>query len=113
MLLRAYIIRLADGLVASRDLSSVVTDINRRFPIHFAGAKVGLLNQMVCHGDITVIKIKLRACTNVTVFVGRSVQLTLEIWRATDFVVPLHRQSRRSASSHAYTTDGRTEGGLD
>lgn len=40
MLLRAYVIRLADGLVASRDLSSVVTDMHRRFPIHFAGAKV-------------------------------------------------------------------------
>ena len=40
MLLRAYIIRLADGLVASRDQLSVVADIHRRFPIHFAGAKV-------------------------------------------------------------------------
>ena len=58
MLLRAYVIRLADGLVALRDQSSVVTDILRRFPIHFAGAKVGLLDQMDCHGDITVMKIK-------------------------------------------------------
>ena len=110
MLLRAYVIRLADGLVASRDQLSVVTDIFRRFLIHFAGAKVGLLNQMDCHGDITVIKIKSWACTYVTVFVGHSVQLTLEIWLVTDFVVPLHRQSRRPASRHAYTTDGRTGG---
>ena len=110
MLLRAYVIRLADGLVASRDQSSVVTDIHRRFPIHFAGAKLGLLKQMDCHGDITVIKIKSWACTNVTVFVGHSVQPTLEIWLATDFVVPLHRQSRRPTSRHAYTKDGRTVG---
>ena len=42
MLLRAYVIRLADGLVALRDQSSVVTDFYRRFPIHFASAKVSI-----------------------------------------------------------------------
>ena len=40
MLLRAYVIRLADGLVASRDQSSVVTDTDRRHSSLFAGAKV-------------------------------------------------------------------------
>ena len=40
MLLRAYVIRLADGLVASRDQSSVVTDTYRRHSSLFAGAKV-------------------------------------------------------------------------
>ena len=40
MLLRAYVIRLADGLVASRDLSSVVTDTDRRHSSLFAAAKV-------------------------------------------------------------------------
>jgi len=46
MLLRAYIIRLADGLVASRDQASVVTDIRRRLPIHFAGAKVSIFKDL-------------------------------------------------------------------
>ena len=40
MFLRAYIIRLADGLVASRDHPSVVTDIHRRHSSLFAVAKV-------------------------------------------------------------------------
>ena len=51
MLLRAYLIRLADGLVASRDQSSVVTDIHRRFPIHFAGAKVEVPDDFKCQVD--------------------------------------------------------------
>jgi len=58
MLLRAYIIRLADGLVASGARTSVVTDIHRRFPIRFAGAKIGVFVLPDCHGDITVTKIK-------------------------------------------------------
>ena len=40
MLLRAYIIRLADGLVASRDQSSVVTDMSVASLSLFAAAKV-------------------------------------------------------------------------
>ena len=40
MLLRAYVIRLADGLVALRDQLSVVTDIHRRLTSLFAVAKV-------------------------------------------------------------------------
>ena len=40
MLLRAYVIRLADGLVASRDQSSVVTDMSVASLSLFAAAKV-------------------------------------------------------------------------
>jgi len=40
MLLRAYVIRLADGLVTLRDQSSVVTDIRRRLTSLFVVAKV-------------------------------------------------------------------------
>ena len=40
MLLRAYVIRLADGLVASRDQSSVVTDLSVAPWFSFAAAKV-------------------------------------------------------------------------
>ena len=93
MLLRAYIIRLADGLVALRDQSSVVPDANRRFPIRFMGAKIGVSGVPDCHGDITVTEIKSVPCTNVTVFVGHSVQVAPEIWLVAKFVVPLHRQS--------------------
>ena len=97
MLLRAYVIRLADGLVAWRDLSSVVTDIHRRLSgavcPALAGAKIGVSDGLDCHGDITVTKIKSGPCTNVTVFVGHSVQVIPEIWLVGKFVVPLHRQS--------------------
>lgn len=40
MLLRAYVIRLADGLVTLRDQLSVVVDIHRRHSSLFAVAKV-------------------------------------------------------------------------
>ena len=42
MLLRAYIIRLADGLPASPDQDSVVTDSSVALPVLFAAAKVGI-----------------------------------------------------------------------
>ena len=98
MLLRAYIIRLADGLVASGARFSVVTDITVASCLLFAGAKIGVSGKLDCHGDITVTKIKSGPCTNVTVFVGHSVQVALEIWPVTKFVVPLHRQSSERAN---------------
>ena len=40
MLLRAYVIRLTDGLFVSRDQSSVLTDVSVAFLSLFAAAKV-------------------------------------------------------------------------
>ena len=93
MLLRAYVIRLADGLVASRDQSSVVTDIHRRFPIHFAGAKVSIFSETISHLCKTVVRKKLGGVPNVPVSVGLSGTLALNFWLAARIVVPLHRQS--------------------
>ena len=93
MLLRAYIIRLADGLVASRDLSSLVTDIHRRFPIHFAGAKVGVSYDFKCQVDIKLITRNLWACPPCAELKGISGQQALDFWMAVKNIVPLHRQS--------------------
>ena len=98
MLLRAYIIRLADGLVASRDQLSVVTDIHRRSPIHFAGAKVGVSYDFKCQVDIKLITRKLLACPPCADLKGISAQLALEFWLAVKIIVPLHRQSNERAN---------------
>lgn len=92
MLLRAYVIRLADGLVALRDLSSVVTDIHHRFPIHFASAKVSIFGETISHLCKTVVRKKV-GVPNVPVSVGLSGTLALNFWLAARIIVPLHRQS--------------------
>lgn len=93
MLLRAYVIRLADGLVDSRGLSSVVTDIHRRFPIHFAGAKVSIIGETISHLCKTVVRNKFGGVPNVPIPVGLSGTLALNFWLDARIVVPLHRQS--------------------
>ena len=98
MLLRAYVIRLADGLVASRDQSSVVTDIHRRFPIHFASAKVGVSNDFKCQVDIKLITRNLWACPPCADLKGISAQLVPGFWLAVKIIVPLHRQSNERAN---------------
>ena len=107
MLLRAYLIRLADGLVASRDQSSVVTDIHRRFPIHFAGAKVEVPDDFKCQVDIKLITRKLWACPPCADLKGISAQLAPEFWLAVKIIVPLHRQSNERAN------DGWKDGTLE
>ena len=107
MLLRAYVIRLADGLVALRDLSSVVTDIHRRFPIHFAGAKVGVSHDFKCQVDIKLITRNFWACPPCADLKGISAQLLLDFWLAVKIIVPLHRQSNERAN------DGCKDGTLE
>ena len=94
MLLRAYIICLADGLVASIDQSSVVTDIHRRFPIHFAGAKVGVSHDFKCQVDNK----KIVGCPPCADLKGISAQQAPEFWLAVKIIVPLHRQSIERAN---------------
>ena len=107
MLLRAYIIRLADGLVASRDQLSVVTDIHRCFPIHFAGAKVGVSHDFKCQVDIKLITRKMWACPPCADLKGISAQLAPEFWLVVKIIVPLHRQSNERAN------DGWKDGTLE
>ena len=107
MLLRAYVIRLADGLVALRDLSSVVTDIHRRFPINFASAKVGVSHDFKCQVDIKLITRNLWACPPCADLKGISEQQATEFWLAVKIIVPLHRQSNERAN------DGWKDGTLE
>ena len=94
MLLRAYVIRLADGLVASRARLSVLTDIRHRVPIHFAGAKVGVSHDFKCQADIKLITRKLSVCPPCADLKGISAQLVPDFWLAVKIIVPLHRQSK-------------------
>ena len=93
MLLRAYVIRLADGLVTWSSQISVLTDIHRRFPIHFAAAKVSIIGETISHLCKTVVRKKSEGVPNVPVSVGLSGTLALNFWLAARIVVPLHRQS--------------------
>ena len=98
MLLRAYIIRLADGLVASRDQSSVLSDISVAHRLAFAVAKVGVCNDFKCQVDIKLITRNLWACPPCADLKGISGQLALDFWLAVKIIVPLHRQSSERAN---------------
>ena len=98
MLLRAYVIRLADGLVALRDQLSVVTDIHRRLTSLFAVAKVGVSYDFKCQVDIKLITRKLWACPPCADLKGISAQQAPEFWLAVKIIVPLHRQSNERAN---------------
>jgi len=79
MLLRAYIIRLADGLVA--------------FPDSLCWCK-GLYLQGFGNSTVyNVKKIILEIGTPGTLYRGHGGHATLKIWLAARIVVPLHRQS--------------------
>ena len=97
MLLRAYIIRLADGLLASGARLSVVTDTSVASCVLFAGAKVSIYDETFSHLCKTLVRKKSGGVPNVPVSVGLSGTLAAEIWLATKIIVPLHRQSSERA----------------
>ena len=91
MLLRAYVIRLADGLVAWNSQISVLTDTSVATWFLFAAAKVSIIGETISHLCKTVVRKK--SVPNVPVSVGLSGTLALIFWLAARIVVPLHRQS--------------------
>ena len=93
MLLRAYVIRLADGLVAWYSPISVLTDTSVATWFLFAAAKVSIIGETISLLCKTVVRKKSGGVPNVPVSVGLSGTLVLIFWLAARIVVPLHRQS--------------------